>query len=248
MILLPVKYSKTPFMKGIEIPDKTTQVCVCLNDHRWQNCQSGAQSTTGFQTWCRPSWQHPLNIKTFASLAHSAVSEWMLLYCLEWACIPVGKMTIPDCGPAVRSIQTKIAAEKSACLSQAKHLLSILMGINGRAGTGDRGVDWLTGPGAYTAAALHTACTAVYSQHKLLRPACALHQLMCISVLSVCTEGIACISVGRTKRSFFQFLLLVCACNYVHEKKCSYCVLYVCTHASLCVYGCVTMQLCTNHI
>lgn len=40
----------------------------------------------------------------------------------------------------------KIAAEKSACLSQAKHLLSILMGINGRAGTGDRGVDWLAGP------------------------------------------------------------------------------------------------------
>lgn len=40
----------------------------------------------------------------------------------------------------------KIAAEKGACLSQAKHLLSILMGINGRAGTGDRGVDWLAGP------------------------------------------------------------------------------------------------------
>lgn len=36
--------------------------------------------------------------------------------------------------------------KKSACLSQAKHLLSILMGINGRAGTGDRGVDWLAGP------------------------------------------------------------------------------------------------------
>ncbi len=41
----------------------------------------------------------------------------------------------------------KIAAEKKRLsLSQAKHLLSILMGINGRAGTGDRGVDWLVGP------------------------------------------------------------------------------------------------------
>lgn len=129
-----------------------------------------------------------------ASLAHTAMTEWMLLYCLEWACIPVGKMTIPDCGPAVRSIQMKIAAEKSACLSQAKHLLSILMGINGRAGTGDRGVDWLAGPGARTAAALHTACTAVYSQHKLLRPCLhALHQLMCISMLSVCVYCKDCI-------------------------------------------------------
>ena len=73
------------------------------------------------------------------------------------------------------------------------------MGINGRAGTGDRGVDWLAGPSAHTATALHTASTAVYSQHKLLRPCPrALHQLMCISVLRVCCGDLymsACVCV-----------------------------------------------------
>lgn len=216
MILLPVSYSKTPFIKDTKVPDKTTQVCVCLSDHRWQNCQSGTRCATGSRTWCRPSWQRPFNIKTCASLAHTATSEWMLLYCLEWACIPVGKMTIPDCGPAVRSIQMKIAAEKSACLSQAKHLLSILMGINGRAGTGDRGVDWLAGPGAHTAAALHTACTAVYSQHKLLRPCLhALHQLMCISMLCVCVCAVRIyISVCSTKHQHVHdaSVSIICVC------------------------------------
>lgn len=126
------------------------------------------------------------NISTAASLAHWAMSEWMLLYCLEWACIPVGRMTIPDCGPAVRSIQMKIAAEKSACLSQAKHLLSILMGINGRAGTGDRGVDWLAGPAlsqpllSILPALLFTANTSCCALHAHSAPA------VCIYVLCVC--------------------------------------------------------------
>lgn len=138
----------------IEVPirQKKHEVRVCLsappqmvNSSSWH---SNRQQVS--RTRCGPvltaSHSTRKTLASFSTLV--AVSEWMLLYCLEWACIPVGKMTIPDCGPAVRSIQMKIAAEKkkSACLSQAKHLLSILMGINGRAGTGDRGVDWLAGP------------------------------------------------------------------------------------------------------
>ena len=34
--------------------------------------------------------------------SRTAASEWMLLYCLEWAGLPVGTGTVPDCGPAVK--------------------------------------------------------------------------------------------------------------------------------------------------
>lgn len=65
------------------------------------------------------------------------------------------------------SSRIKKKKEALVSVSQAKHLLSILMGINGRAGTGDRGVDWLAGPALTQPNALHTALTTVYSQHKL---------------------------------------------------------------------------------
>lgn len=135
------------------------------------------------------------------------MSEWMLPYCLEWASIPVGKMTIPDCGPAVRSIPMNIAAEKSACLSQAKHLLSILMGINGRAGTGDRGVDWLAGPVltqpplSILPALLFTANTSCSS----------LHQLMCISV-PVC---LYCLCAHVISINNIINVCCVCICMYI---------------------------------
>lgn len=169
----------------IEVLMRQNNTGVCLHHHRWFICHFG---TPGLWTRCRPSWRRPFNIEAFASLAHSAVSEWMLLYCLEWACIPVGKMTIPDCGPAVRSIQMKIAAEKKKALvslssqASAKH-------FNGDQwkGRDRRSRGWLAGrPGAHTAAALHTACTAVYSQHKLLRPAWAFCTSWCVYLGSVC--------------------------------------------------------------
>ncbi|CAB1434615.1 unnamed protein product [Pleuronectes platessa] len=56
--------------------------------------------------------------------------------------------------------------------SYSKHLLSILMGINGRAGTGDRGVDWLDRPGAHTAAALSTLPARLFTANT---SCCALH-------------------------------------------------------------------------
>lgn len=61
----------------------------------------------------------------------------------------------------------KIAAEKNTCLPLAKHLLGILMGMNGRAGTGERGVDWPAGRRSARGAA-------VYRQHKLLQAVCVL--------------------------------------------------------------------------
>lgn len=111
--------------------------------------------------------------------------------------------------------------KKSARLSQAKHLLSILMGINGRAGTGDRGVDWLAGPVltqpplSILPALLFTANTSCCALPHTL------HQLMCISVLRVCV----CVQWTH----MFMMHHIVCACINIMNVS-IVCVAFNCTN------------------
>lgn len=85
----------------------------------------------------------------------------------EWACIPVGKSHYSRLWAKEHTNESS-----GAGLTQAKHLLSILMGINGRARTGDRRVDWLAG-----------YCLSSCLQPTQAAVTCrsAVHQLMCIS-------------------------------------------------------------------
>lgn len=141
----------------------------------------------------------------FASSSQPAVSEWMLLYCLEWASVPVGKMTIPDCRPALKECTNENSSgekHSSLSLSQAKHLLSILMGINGRAGTGDRGVDWLAGPAltqpplSILPALMFTANTSCCALPMCSAPADVYIRDFCTDVCApVCSFGVLCACV-----------------------------------------------------
>lgn len=97
----------------------------------------------------------------------------------------------------------KIAAEKGACLSQAKHLLSILMGINGRAGTGDRGVDWLAGPAltqpplSILPALLFTANTSCCDLPACSAPADVYISAPCVCVCVRCRDQCVCVQQSR---------------------------------------------------